>query len=102
MELIVSRWKIRRDEANCRPVASSQLAQDREDVDYLADARYTRDVKNGGGGGDDGHEAERFILASREREREVKLRGQFSCAVMLAKFAQLKRVEAKEGECGGM
>lgn len=100
MELIVSRWKIRRDEANCRPVASSQLAQDREDVDYLADARYTRDVKNGGGGGDDGHEAERFILAS--REREVKLRGQFSCAVMLAKFAQLKRVEAEEGECGGM
>ena len=88
MELIVSRWKIRRDEANCRPVASSQLAQDSEDV------------KNGGGGGDDGHEAERFILAS--REREVKLRGQFSCAVMLAKFAQLKRVEAEEGECGGM
>lgn len=51
MELIVSRWKNRRDTANCRSVASSQLAQDREDVDYLVGARYTRDVKNGGGGG---------------------------------------------------
>lgn len=51
MELIVSRWKNKGEAANCRPVTSSQLAQDREDVDYFAGARYTRDVKNGRGGG---------------------------------------------------
>lgn len=54
-----------------------------------------RDVKNGGGGGTTRREeAERFIFG----EERGETRGQFSCAVMLAKFAQLKRVEAEEVE----
>lgn len=54
-----------------------------------------RDVKNGGGGGTTRREeAERFIFG----EERGETRGQFSCAVMLAKFAQLKRVEAEEEE----
>lgn len=95
MELIVSRWKNRRDAANCRffPTGPRQGGRG-----LLGRRALHARREKWGRRGDDGHEAERFILA----RREVKLRGQFSCAVMLAKFAQLKRVEAKEGERGGM
>lgn len=62
----------------------------------MVGARYTcaRREKWGRRGTTRREEAERFIFG----EERGETRGQFSCAVMLAKFAQLKRVEAEEEE----